>query len=103
MAEPVPVPIPLMIRHSWTDHAACRSRTKLFFPPFAERPQARVRREAKARRICEQCPVLEVCRLHARVHGEYGFWGGESEDERAAAGYAAAPSHTPALRSVDAG
>jgi WhiB family redox-sensing transcriptional regulator len=31
--------------------------------------------------------VLFECRQHARSNLEYGFWGGESEDERAAAGY----------------
>ncbi|CAN5179629.1 hypothetical protein BH18ACT4_BH18ACT4_06360 [soil metagenome] len=66
--------------------AACQGRTRLFFPPRAERPQARVRREAKARAICAACPVLEMCRLYARAHHEYGFWGGESEGERTGIG-----------------
>jgi WhiB family transcriptional regulator, redox-sensing transcriptional regulator len=65
----------------------CRGHTRLFFPPLAERPQARARREAKARRICETCPVLEECRWYARVHREYGYWGAENEEERAAAGF----------------
>lgn len=46
-----------------------------------------MRREAAARVICQACPVLLECRNHARTNREYGFWGGESEDERAAAGY----------------
>jgi WhiB family transcriptional regulator, redox-sensing transcriptional regulator len=46
-----------------------------------------VRREAKARAICSHCPVMLPCRAYARANREYGFWGGESEDERAAAGY----------------
>jgi hypothetical protein len=33
--------------------------------------------------------VLEPCRAWAREKREYGFWGGESEEERAAAGYRA--------------
>ncbi len=37
---------------------------------------------------CEACPVLVPCREMARRNGENGFWGGESEEERAAAGYA---------------
>ena len=37
---------------AWTELAACKGRTPLFFPPKAERPQARERREAKARRLC---------------------------------------------------
>ena len=34
-----------------------------------------------------ECSVLEVCRTFARENHEYGFWGGESEEERHAAGY----------------
>ena len=34
-----------------------------------------------------ECPVLLACRDWAREHREYGFWGGESEEERAAAGF----------------
>src|SRR5215210_7423174 len=71
----------------WMESAECSGRTDLFFAPHAERPQARVKREAKARRVCQACPVLFECRLHARSNLEYGFWGGESEDERANAGY----------------
>ncbi len=43
--------------------------------------------EARARAICRTCDVLEPCRRWARENREYGFWGGESEEERAAAGY----------------
>ena len=67
--------------------AACRGRTALFFPPHGEQWNARERREAVARELCLSCPVLDSCRQWARQHREYGFWGGESEEERAAAGY----------------
>ncbi len=67
---------------------ACAGDSDLFFAPFAERPEARVRREAKARVICETCDVVERCQSYARSNLELGFWGGESESERAAAGYA---------------
>jgi WhiB family transcriptional regulator, redox-sensing transcriptional regulator len=30
---------------------------------------------------------MHACRLWARETGEYGFWGGESEEERAVAGF----------------
>lgn len=72
---------------AWMAFGACRGRTDTFFAPHAERPQARVKREARARRICQSCPVLFECRQHARSNLEYGFWGGESEDERALSGY----------------
>ena len=67
--------------------AACKGLTTLFFPPSAERPQARERREALARSVCASCPVTTVCRDFAREHHEYGLWGGESEDERHDAGF----------------
>ena len=72
---------------AWMEQGRCAGKTHLFFPPLAERPQARVRREAKAARICAECPVELECRLFARLNHEHGFWGGESEEQRAAAGY----------------
>ncbi len=71
----------------WMDLAACKGNTPLFFPPRAERPQARARREARARRLCSACPVVDECRSFAREHHEYGFWAGESEEDRHLAGY----------------
>jgi WhiB family redox-sensing transcriptional regulator len=75
------------VTDDWMVHGSCKTKTHLFFAPQAERPQARVRREAKARVICAACPVLDVCRAFARAHREYGFWGGESEEERHRAGF----------------
>jgi len=72
---------------SWMQQGACRGLTHLFFPSTSERPQARERREAMAREVCQQCSVLATCRDFARDNHEYGFWGGESEDERHLAGY----------------
>lgn len=72
---------------AWMFHAACSGLTDIFFPPLAERPQSRLRREAVARTVCSECRVLETCRAFARQHHEYGFWGGESEEERHSAGY----------------
>ena len=73
---------------SWMEHGSCRGRSELFFAPFAERPEARVRREAQARTICQACVAVLPCRDYARENRELGFWGGESEAERAAAGFA---------------
>lgn len=72
---------------TWTDDAACAGQTDLFFAPPGERPEARVVRENRARSICAGCEVLHECRRWARENREYGFWGGESEEERAAAGF----------------
>lgn len=71
----------------WTEDAACEGQTELFFAPPGERPEARAIRETRARAVCNGCAVLAECRNWAREHREYGFWGGESEEERAAAGY----------------
>ena len=72
---------------TWTNQAACHGQTRLFFAPPGERPEARAVREAQARAVCHACPALGECRDWARDQREYGFWGGESEEERAAAGY----------------
>jgi hypothetical protein len=72
---------------SWFSEAACRGKTYYFFPHFSERPEAKDKREARARVICAQCPVILQCREYARASGEHGFWGGESEDERFDLGY----------------
>jgi WhiB family redox-sensing transcriptional regulator len=72
---------------AWMADGSCRGHTDLFFAPHAERPQARLRREAKARLLCQGCPSLDPCRTWAREQREYGFWGGESEEERFRAGY----------------
>ena len=72
---------------TWTTEAACQGQTRLFFAPAGERPEARAVRESQARTVCASCPALLDCRDWAREHREYGFWGGESEEERAAAGF----------------
>jgi WhiB family redox-sensing transcriptional regulator len=74
-------------REDWMKGAACRGLSHLFFPAPAERPQARERREGTARMVCGTCNVRVLCQEFARRNHEYGFWGGESEDERHAAGY----------------
>jgi WhiB family redox-sensing transcriptional regulator len=78
----------LVERAEWMDDAVCKGRTNLFFGIAGERPERRVRREETARRLCATCPVLVQCRDMARRSRENGFWGGENEEERAAAGYA---------------
>jgi hypothetical protein len=78
----------LPARQPWMARAACTGRSTLFFGLAGERPERRVRREARARKVCAGCPVLADCRHMARLNGENGFWGGETEEERAAAGYA---------------
>lgn len=81
----------------WMAQAACTGRTNLFFGIAGERPERRIRRERTARAVCEGCAVVAPCRERARTGRENGFWGGESEEERAAAGY---PPRSISRRSV---
>ncbi len=82
---------------SWAAHAICQGLTEVFFGPAAERPERRVEREALARSYCVTCPVMIPCRDSARVNLEHGIWGGENDEERAAAGFA---PRSPSRRSV---
>ena len=72
----------------WMRDGLCRGESDLFFASFAERPEARVRRAAEARDRCSRCPSVDSCRQYARDNRELGFWGAESEAERATAGFA---------------
>ena len=71
----------------WREYAMCKGRLELFFAKKAERPQARERREARARQLCTVCPVQVACRTWARDNHEYGFWGGENEEDRHLLGF----------------
>ena len=73
---------------AWMTDGLCAGRSDLFFAPFAERPEARVRRESKAKGLCESCASTVECKAYARDNRELGFWGAESESERATAGFA---------------
>ena len=72
---------------SWQDRAICKNKSDLFFGSYNERTTAKIKREQEAKKLCDVCPVLTQCRTHARTHSEYGFWGGESEEERYTSGY----------------
>lgn len=82
---------------AWADHAVCKGLTEVFFGPAAERPERRVEREALAMSYCEVCPVMLPCRRTARLNREHGVWGGENDEQRAAAGHA---PRSPSRRSV---
>lgn len=71
----------------WRDQSNCKGKRRLFFAPNSERPQARMRREAKAATFCNHCEVCNQCREYARINHEYGFWGGENEEQRHLAGF----------------
>ena len=81
------LPAPTAGHWNWQQLAACRGmELEAFFHPSGERGHRRRAREARAKRVCDSCPVIEPCRRWARsVQEPFGVWGGESEDERRAA------------------
>ena len=84
MADTRRLPVPVTDIWDWQMRAACRGLdSAFFFHPAGERGPARAVREARAKQICQGCPVLEQCRRHAlAVEEPYGVWGGLSESER---------------------
>ncbi|WP_181779072.1 WhiB family transcriptional regulator [Pseudonocardia pini] len=86
MADTRWIPTPVVTAWDWQLRASCRGlATELFFAPDQERSAHRAKREARAKLVCRECPVIERCRYHARAAAEaYGIWGGLSEKERAA-------------------
>jgi len=73
----------------WIERARCRGADpRLFNAPFGEGALDRLTRESTAKtRYCDRCEASRECREWAREHHEYGIWGGETEDERIAAGF----------------
>ena len=84
MADIRRLPIPVTDVWDWQIRGACRGMdSTYFFHPEGERGTAKVSREARAKQVCQTCPVLELCRAHAlAVQEPYGVWGGLSEAER---------------------
>jgi hypothetical protein len=71
-----------------TGDIPCSGKQYLFYGKNAERPQSRVRREEKAKKVCSSCPQIILCRDYARSNNEiFGVWGGETEIERYNAGF----------------
>lgn len=90
-------------RPDWFTLRACSPSTAhLFFEPAGERPEQRALRHVQAARVCAACPVAVECREYARAGREHGFWGGESEEERIAAGFAPPLSHSNRLAKLAA-
>jgi WhiB family redox-sensing transcriptional regulator len=85
-------------RPSWYEDARCAGKSRYFFPPPRETILQRVAREAKAAAICAACPSAEACRAFAREHHEIGFWGGENDERRIAAGHRAVATDPAAVR-----
>ncbi len=77
----------LLRLRDWCDKSNCKGKRHLFFGRNSERPQARIKREIKASSICKCCSVKSDCREFARLNHEYGYWGGENEEQRHLAGF----------------
>lgn len=68
---------------SYTEHAACKSNTRLFFGPDRESAASRDHRERLAKAFCWNCPVRDECLADALSnHIIWGVWGGTGEKER---------------------
>ena len=67
----------------------CKTKSHLFHAPHGERTDnpERDQRIAEAVDLCLDCPLMIACRDLGRALRERGVWGGETDDERAAAGY----------------
>jgi WhiB family transcriptional regulator, redox-sensing transcriptional regulator len=69
---------------SWQDRAACAGMDALFFGPDDEPRPEREIREAKAKAVCNPCPVRAHCLDYAlRNSIKNGIWGGLNDEERA--------------------
>jgi WhiB family transcriptional regulator, redox-sensing transcriptional regulator len=69
---------------NWPARARCRGESlDVFFSPENETAAERYQREARAKRICGQCEVLDQCRTYAcESEQAYGIWGGTVPSER---------------------
>lgn len=84
MRLPQVLPGPNTDHWDWQMRARCRGvDSSVFFSPEGERGRARSEREQRAKLLCRDCPVLNMCREHALAVAEpFGVWGGLSETER---------------------
>lgn len=60
----------------WTDRAACKGKTEIFFP---ERGDRRTIEAAKA--VCKTCRVKPHCKEWVVNNSERGIWAGMTRDE----------------------
>lgn len=79
-------PIPVAALWEWQYQGLCRTiNPEIFFHPEGERGPARRRRDARAKALCQECPVIRQCGEHALSTREpYGVWGGMTEEDREA-------------------
>jgi hypothetical protein len=67
---------------AWKALAACGDRELLPLVDAAfDRPGGPAGRELR-KRVCPTCPVIGECLEEAMLNGEYGVWGGTSQNWR---------------------
>lgn len=62
-------------RHLWSKDASCAGRAGFDYP------KSNAEKE-KNRTICLDCPVLDLCLIHAIAYKEEGFWAGTTKADR---------------------
>lgn len=70
----------------WQEQAACRDYDNVLFfgPDQGESEIEKQAREARAKVVCQSCPVAEPCLEFAmETNQKYGIWGGLTDKERA--------------------
>lgn len=75
----------IALDRTWQPTALCSgNHSHLFFPPStSERKDEHEKREARAKSICQICPVKQPCLEYAaEIKEPYGIWGGLTEAER---------------------
>ncbi|MEH3032772.1 MAG: WhiB family transcriptional regulator [Aeromicrobium erythreum] len=79
------LPAPIIESYEWQYDGACVDLdVERFFSPDSERGAPRRAREAAAKAVCAECPVVAQCLAHAiQVREPYGVWGGMTVEERA--------------------
>ncbi len=69
----------------WQDSSACKEYDNvMFFGEEGESELEKQAREARAKAVCQRCPVSEPCLEFAmETNQKYGIWGGLTDKERA--------------------
>ncbi len=66
----------------WRQQANCKGRGRLFYPADGENRDNRLIREAMAKELCADCPVVEPCLTFALDTFQMeGIWGGTTAYE----------------------
>ena len=79
-------PVPVAALWEWQYQGLCRTTNPdTFFHPEGERGPSRRHREARAKAICQECPVILQCAEHAlSVREPYAIGGGMTGEDREA-------------------